>query len=94
MFQRLLRALRRFFFKPAAPTAEPDCRVDLDAMAADLELTDALETITGQEPNTAVAYLRQTLPLRDTPTVQVWPLWVKRMPYLARRIKPDVQTHE
>ena len=62
------------------------------AMAADLDLEAALEEITGQEVDTAVAYLYQTLPLRDTPTIQFWPLWVKRMPYLARRIEISINT--
>ncbi len=64
------------------------------AMAADLDLDAALEAVTGQELDTAVVYLNQTLPLRDTPTVQVRPLWARRMPYLPRRIVPDIRTDE
>ncbi|MCP4426274.1 MAG: hypothetical protein GY803_17420 [Chloroflexi bacterium] len=64
------------------------------ALAADLDLEAALETVAGQEMDTAVAYLRQKLPLRDTPTAEIWPLWVKRMPYLTNRIQTNIHADE
>ena len=64
------------------------------AMAADLDLDAALEAITGQDVETSVAYLYQTLPLNETPTVQIWPLWMKQIPYLTKRIQTNIQTHK
>jgi hypothetical protein len=61
-------------------------------VAADLALAEPLETITGQEAETAVVYLYQTLPLRDVPTVQVWPTWFERVPYLPARIQTEIET--
>jgi hypothetical protein len=63
-------------------------------VAAELALTEPLERITGQPPTTAVSYLYQTLPLRAVPTVQIWPTWFDRIPYLPTRIQTDIQTAE
>ncbi len=62
------------------------------AAATDLALDEALAAITGQETEIAAAYLYENLPLTAVPTVQVWPLWVKRIPYLPRRIEIDIRT--
>lgn len=60
-------------------------------VAPELELGDALEAIAGQEPDIAVAYLHQELPLREVPEITVWPNWFNRLPFLASRIETDVQ---
>jgi len=57
----------------------------------DLNLVDALEAITGQKPDIAVAYLYQELPLREIPEIRVWPNWFNRLPFLATRIEADVR---
>ena len=61
------------------------------AGAADLPLDEVLPMISGQEPETAVAYLFRQLPLRDPPAVRIWPLWSDRLPYLPGRIQVDVR---
>ncbi len=58
-------------------------------VAIDLDLSPKLAAITGQEAETAVAYLHQQLPLRQQPHLQVWPTWFERVPYLNGRI--DIQ---
>lgn len=64
-------------------------------VAADLEdLAPSIEAIAGQEPEIAVAYLYEQLPLRAVPTVDVWPTWFDRMPYLPTRIQTIVQAEE
>lgn len=45
MLKRLWYALRAFFFRPAVPS-DPECRLDLDALAAELDL-DRLATDAG-----------------------------------------------
>ncbi|MEJ2750342.1 MAG: hypothetical protein P8183_20910, partial [Anaerolineae bacterium] len=64
------------------------------AAATDLALDEALAAITGQETEVAAAYLYENLPLTAVPTVQVWPLWMKRMPYLTNRIQANIQHHK
>jgi hypothetical protein len=63
------------------------------AAATDLALDEALAAIIGQETEVAVAYLYENLPLTAVPTIQIWPLWVDRMPYLPRRIQVDLRTN-
>jgi hypothetical protein len=60
--------------------------------AADLDLAQPIEAITGQAPDVALAYLYERLPLRDVPTARVWPTWFGRIPYLPARIQVEVQT--
>jgi hypothetical protein len=64
------------------------------AVPADLDLAPSIEAIAGQEPEIAVAYLYEQLPLRAVPTVDVWPTWFDRMPYLPTRIQTIVQADE
>jgi hypothetical protein len=64
------------------------------AAATDLALDETLEAITGQGTEVAAGYLYENLPLTAVPTVQVWPLWVERMPYLPRRIQTEIRTSE
>ncbi len=61
-------------------------------VAADLPLAASLEVIGGQSPEVAAPYLYQSLPLRDVPTVQIWPVWFERVPYLPARIQTQVVT--
>ncbi|HEX6385871.1 MAG TPA: baseplate J/gp47 family protein, partial [Anaerolineae bacterium] len=63
-------------------------------VAADLDLAEPLLAITGQETNLAVAYLHEQLPVRDVPTIQVWPTWFDRVPYLPTRIQTEVRAGE
>lgn len=64
------------------------------AAATDLNLDEALAAITGQETEIAAAYLYETLPLTAVPTIQIWPQWMKRIPYLPRRIQTEIRTGE
>jgi hypothetical protein len=59
--------------------------------AVDLDLEQAVPAITGQEAETAVAYLYQQLPLREPPHLQIWPTWFERVPYLNGRIHTQVE---
>jgi hypothetical protein len=59
--------------------------------AVDLNLNQTIQAITGQEVETAVAYLYQQLPLRDPPQLQIWPTWFDRVPYLNGRIHTQVE---
>ena len=63
-------------------------------VAADLALAEPLETISGQTPDNAAAYLHQSLPLREVPSIRIWPTWFDRIPYLSARIRTDVQTSD
>jgi hypothetical protein len=60
-------------------------------VSAELDLDQPLAAITGQKPETAIAYLYDRLPLRDAPTVDIWPVWFDRIPYLPTRIQTDIQ---
>ncbi|PID86008.1 MAG: hypothetical protein CSA11_05565 [Chloroflexi bacterium] len=60
-------------------------------VAPDLELGEAVEMITGQQPEIAVAYLYQELPLRELPEITVFPNWFNRLPFLSTRIEMDVR---
>jgi hypothetical protein len=55
--------------------------------ARQLDLESALAAVAGQEIDLAMAYLYEQLPLRDYPTVTVWPNWFGRLPYLPARIQ-------
>ena len=61
-------------------------------MAALLDVSEPINAITGQEPDVAMAYLDQQLPLRAYPTTDVWPSWFGRMPYLPVRIDTEIDT--
>jgi len=60
-------------------------------VAANLALDDPITAVTGQPPETAAAYLYQQLPLRAVPTLNVWPVWFDRVPYLATRIQTEIE---
>ncbi len=64
------------------------------SMAADLPLEGALAAIAGQKSDPALAYLFDELPLRDVPTVDIWPTWFRRIPYLPARIQVEVRHNE
>lgn len=59
-------------------------------VAANLVLDGAITAVTGQPPETAAAYLYQNLPLRAVPTLDIWPIWFDRVPYLATRIQTEI----
>ena len=61
-------------------------------IAAHLTLDGLMESIAGQETGVAASYLYEHLPLRDYPTVRVWPDWFGRVPYLPVRIRAQVET--
>ena len=58
--------------------------------SAELEVSQQIEAIVGQEPDTAVTYLNQRLPLREPTTIDVWPVWFERVPYLTTRIETEI----
>ncbi len=60
-------------------------------VAADLQLDGPLTAVAGQAPEAALAYLYEQLPLRDVPTIDIWPTWFQRMPYLPTRIHVDIR---
>lgn len=59
--------------------------------AAELNLEGPLSFARGQQLPQAIAYLDQQLPLRAQPSVELFPPWFKRMPYLRSRIRIDVR---
>jgi hypothetical protein len=59
--------------------------------AVDLDLSPTIAAITGQEVETAVAYLYQQLPLRQPPRLEVWPTWFERVPYWNGRIQTQIE---
>lgn len=61
-------------------------------MAARLASEGILSSIAGQEIGVAASYLYEHLPLRDYPSVHVWPDWFGRLPYLPVRISTQVET--
>lgn len=63
-------------------------------LARELQPAAAVEAVTGQEVDTAVAYLHQQLPLREPPHIRVWPTWFDRIPYLTTRISTEIHTEE
>lgn len=60
--------------------------------AADLRLDGVLPAIAGQEPERALAYLYENLPLRAVPSLDVWPIWFNRVPYLPTRTQVSIIT--
>ncbi|WP_420631837.1 baseplate J/gp47 family protein [Candidatus Leptofilum sp.] len=60
-------------------------------VAANLALDDPITAVTGQSPEMAAAYLYQNLPLRAVPTLDIWPLWFDRVPYLTERIQTEIE---
>jgi hypothetical protein len=60
-------------------------------VAANLALDGPITAVTGQDPETAAAYLFQNLPLRAAPTLNIWPVWFDRVPYLATRIQTEIE---
>ena len=61
-------------------------------MAARLASEGLLSSIAGQEIGVAASYLYEHLPLRDYPSVHVWPDWFGRLPYMPVRISTQVET--
>jgi len=59
--------------------------------AADLDVDEVLDDISGQPPDLAVAYLYKELPLRTIPEVTIWPNWFNRLPYVATRIQAEIR---
>ncbi|MCP4415840.1 MAG: hypothetical protein GY805_04410, partial [Chloroflexi bacterium] len=60
-------------------------------VAANLALDESITAVTGQTPDVATAYLYQQLPLQTVPTIDIWPLWFDRLPYLATRIQTEIE---
>ncbi len=61
-------------------------------LAARLGLDEEIERIAGREKGQAQAYLYERLPLRDYPSIQTWPNWFNRIPYLPVRIQTEIET--
>jgi hypothetical protein len=60
--------------------------------AAQLDLEEALGQITGQDKQSAQAYLFELLPLEEYPSIDTWPAWFKRVPYLPIRLETVIET--
>lgn len=58
--------------------------------SAELDVAPQIEAIVGQEPDTAVTYLNQHLPLRENPQITVWPTWFDRVPFVSTRIETEI----
>lgn len=61
-------------------------------VAAELGLDELLTAVAGQPQDAALVYLYQKLPLRELPTLYVWPTWFSRVPYLPTRIQVEIST--
>lgn len=61
-------------------------------IAVRLDMEEAIAAVTGQDVGLAAAYLYEHLPLRDYPTIRVWPPWLDQMPYMPARIRVEVAT--
>ena len=62
-------------------------------VAAEIRLGDTLDTVRGQEIDTAEFYLADNLPLRENPDVSIWPARFGRMPYLESRMRTVIDTN-
>ncbi len=80
-------------FEPGAVIAvDDDGRVTFEleisgATAAELMVEGVLTAVSGQPTDIAAAYLYNNLPLRDTPTITLWPIWADKMPYWEQRVE-------
>jgi hypothetical protein len=63
-------------------------------VAASFGLEEPVQQVAGQETDIALAYLNDVLPLRDYPTVRIWPDWFGRLPYLPIRIQTQIEIGE
>lgn len=61
-------------------------------VAAELDIDSALSEVAGQNSIVALDYLSETLPLRQSPELYVWPDWFGRVPYLPVRIQAEIDT--
>lgn len=59
-------------------------------IAASLNTSEVLSDVSGQPMGIAASYLYERLPLRDYPSIRVWPNWFDRLPYLPTRIRTEV----
>jgi hypothetical protein len=60
-------------------------------LARTLRAHEVVAAVAGQELDTAVIYLNEQLPLREPPTVDIWPVWFERIPYLTTRIETQIE---
>jgi hypothetical protein len=77
-----------------AVTRSGDQVVATAVAAAGLEVETALAAVAGQEVDAAVAYLDAELPLRAPPTIEVWPAWLKRVPFRPARVDVRIITSD
>jgi hypothetical protein len=63
-------------------------------VAAQFTTEEPVEQVAGQETEVALAYLNDVLPLRDYPSVRIWPDWFGRLPYLPVRIQTQIDIGE
>ena len=61
-------------------------------IAAALDADGMLLDVAGQPPGIAASYLYENLPLREYPSIRVWPNWFDRLPYHPARIRAQVVT--
>ncbi len=80
-------------FEPGAVVAvDGDGRVTFEleisgGTAAELDMGGMLTAVSGQPTDIAAAYLYNNLPLRDTPTITLCPIWTDKMPFWERRVE-------
>ncbi|MFZ0546385.1 MAG: baseplate J/gp47 family protein [Candidatus Promineifilaceae bacterium] len=63
-------------------------------IAAQFAVEGPVRKVAGQESEVGMAYLNDVLPLRDYPTVRIWPDWFGRLPYLPIRIQTEIEVAE
>jgi hypothetical protein len=63
-------------------------------VAARFTTEEPVRRVAGQETEVAMAYLNDVLPLRDYPSVRIWPDWFGRLPYLPVRIQTQIDIGE
>lgn len=62
-------------------------------LSADLPVAQTINAIRGQDIGVAVAYLTQNLLLREPPSLEVWPPWFGRLPYIPVRIQATIDNN-
>jgi hypothetical protein len=77
----------------AVPEAEDQYQFPMQGTgyaAANLEVGQAMREITGKSVDTARALLQDSLPLKKTPQITIFPKWFPTLPWLTFRIQTQV----
>jgi hypothetical protein len=59
--------------------------------AASLIMDEILGDIAGQKAGVAATYMYENLPLQDYPSIQIWPDWFGRLPFLPVRMHTETE---